>query len=143
MGDAEIGVDVGAISVAGGGATCGVVGTVGGNGLAPPAARPLANPWDRSLAAVVGAGVRPAGLVGADGMLGVLGMDGVDGMEGIDGVRMGLAEMPDDGGVIGVGMIPVGVWAGLTAGDGGRNNCSGLGCDRFGAPAEASPAALG
>ncbi len=97
-GGADAAADAGVISVAaGGGATCGVVGTDGGSGLA---ARPLVNPCDRSLAAVAGVG-RPAGVVGVPGMLGVAGMEGVD---GIDGVRIGLADMPDAG--LRGGMMP-------------------------------------
>ena len=90
-GGAEAGADAGATLVAAGGgvgATGGVVGTDGGSGLPPLAARPLVNPCDKSLAAVAGVG-RPAGVVGVAGMLGVLGMDG------IDGGRIELPDMPD------------------------------------------------
>ena len=83
------------MSVAAGGGV-GAVGTDGGSGLPAPAARPLAKPCDRSLAAVAGVG-RPAGVVGAAGMLGVLGMDGVLGMEGIEGGRMPVPDMLEAG----------------------------------------------
>lgn len=100
-GDAEAGADAGEMSVAAGGGV-GAVGTDGGSGLPAPAARPLAKPCDRSLAAVAGVG-RPAGVVGAVGMLGVVGIDGVPGMEGIEAGRI---EVPDvlEAGLIG-GMI--------------------------------------
>ncbi len=88
--------------VAAGGGVWGA-GTDGGNGLAAPAERPLVNPWDRSWAAVVGAG-RPAGVVGAAGMLGALGIDGVLGMEGIGGGRIPPPDMLDAG-LMG-GMMP-------------------------------------
>ena len=62
--------------------------------MAAPEARPLENPCDRSLAAVVGVG-SPAGEVGAEGMLEVLGMLGVLGIDGIDGGFIPPPDMPD------------------------------------------------
>ncbi len=84
----------------------------------------MANPCERSLAAVVGVG-RPPGVAGVLGMLGVLGIDGVLGMDGIDGGFIPppppMPDMPEAG-LIG-GIMPAPDCACCAAGARPPGNC--------------------